>query len=71
MVTSSGNLACNYIVHVVGKAQPAEISACVQDALQQCERLNIASVALPAIGTGKSNWIVFGPQELPSIHTLA
>uniref|UniRef100_A0A8C4QJR8 Macro domain-containing protein n=1 Tax=Eptatretus burgeri TaxID=7764 RepID=A0A8C4QJR8_EPTBU len=52
MVTSSGNLASNYIVHVVGRAQPAEISACVRDALQQCERLNLASVALPAIGTG-------------------
>uniref|UniRef100_UPI00358F9EA9 protein mono-ADP-ribosyltransferase PARP14-like isoform X2 n=1 Tax=Myxine glutinosa TaxID=7769 RepID=UPI00358F9EA9 len=52
LVTSSGNLTCNYIIHVLGQAQPAEISACVQEALQQCERLNIASVSLPAIGTG-------------------
>uniref|UniRef100_A0A8C5WDM2 Poly [ADP-ribose] polymerase n=1 Tax=Leptobrachium leishanense TaxID=445787 RepID=A0A8C5WDM2_9ANUR len=52
IVTSSGNLACQKILHVVGQTDPSQIKQSVLLALQECEQLQVTSVAFPAIGTG-------------------
>ncbi|KAM4626660.1 protein mono-ADP-ribosyltransferase PARP14-like [Discoglossus pictus] len=50
--TQSGNLACNHILHVVGKTDPAQIKTTVLNALLALEKQKMTSVAFPAIGTG-------------------
>uniref|UniRef100_A0A1B8XXG5 Poly [ADP-ribose] polymerase n=1 Tax=Xenopus tropicalis TaxID=8364 RepID=A0A1B8XXG5_XENTR len=52
ILTQSGNLQCTNILHVVGQTDPKCIQRCVLDILQECNRLQMASVALPAMGTG-------------------
>ncbi|XP_072114758.1 protein mono-ADP-ribosyltransferase PARP14-like isoform X1 [Mobula birostris] len=53
VVTSSGQLRCQYIVHVIRAVKPAIITASVSKVLQECEKLNVTTVAFPAMGTGK------------------
>ncbi|XP_041056899.1 protein mono-ADP-ribosyltransferase PARP14-like isoform X2 [Carcharodon carcharias] len=52
VVTGSGNLACDYIIHMVGQTSPAMITASVEKVLQECELNQIATVSFPALGTG-------------------
>ncbi|KAE8581718.1 hypothetical protein XENTR_v10024917 [Xenopus tropicalis] len=52
ILTDKGNLLCKKILHVCGRNSPSEIKSCVLDALQECERIRVASVAFPAIGSG-------------------
>ncbi|XP_072891762.1 protein mono-ADP-ribosyltransferase PARP14-like [Hemitrygon akajei] len=53
VVTSGGQLRCQYIVHVIRAVNPASITASVNKVLQECEKLNVTSVSFPALGTGK------------------
>ncbi len=63
-VTHSGSLPCRYIIHAVGPVwgegeEDAKLSAAVQGALAAADRLELATIALPAISTG-----IFGfPKE--------
>ncbi|XP_018091092.1 protein mono-ADP-ribosyltransferase PARP14 isoform X2 [Xenopus laevis] len=52
IITDKGNLLCKKILHVCGRNSQSEIKSCVLDALQECERLQVTSVAFPAIGSG-------------------
>ncbi|XP_077129486.1 protein mono-ADP-ribosyltransferase PARP14-like [Ranitomeya variabilis] len=53
ILTDSGNLAgSNWILHVSGPKQPADIKKMVLSCLQACEAQQAASVAFPALGTG-------------------
>ncbi|XP_053554015.1 protein mono-ADP-ribosyltransferase PARP14-like [Bombina bombina] len=52
IITSSGNLSCKHLLHVVGPTNPADIKTIVLNALNACEKLQVTSVAFPAIGTG-------------------
>eukprot|EP00079_Xenopus_tropicalis_P039027 XP_017952798.1 PREDICTED: poly [ADP-ribose] polymerase 14 [Xenopus tropicalis] len=52
ILTDKGNLLCKKILHVCGRNSPSEIKSCVLDSLQECERIRVASVAFPAIGSG-------------------
>ncbi|XP_051874688.1 protein mono-ADP-ribosyltransferase PARP14-like isoform X2 [Pristis pectinata] len=52
VVTGSGQLPCNYIVHMVGQTDPALITASVEKVLEECEKKNISTVSFPALGTG-------------------
>lgn len=55
--TSAGKLPCRYVIHAVGpvwgeKDEDAKLTAAVQGALRLADRLELASIALPAISTG-------------------
>ncbi|XP_069791049.1 protein mono-ADP-ribosyltransferase PARP14-like isoform X2 [Narcine bancroftii] len=52
VVTSGGQLPCQYIVHVVNVTS-ASITVSVSKVLEECEQLNITAAAFPAMGTGK------------------
>ncbi|XP_053554018.1 protein mono-ADP-ribosyltransferase PARP14 [Bombina bombina] len=52
IVTKSGNLPCKHILHVCGRNKPDHIKQCIPVYLQECEKLQATSVALPAFGTG-------------------
>ncbi|XP_067891025.1 protein mono-ADP-ribosyltransferase PARP14-like isoform X2 [Heterodontus francisci] len=52
IVTGSGNLTCDYIIHMVGQTVPAMITASVEKVLQECETNQITTVSFPALGTG-------------------
>uniref|UniRef100_UPI00398F1251 protein mono-ADP-ribosyltransferase PARP14-like n=1 Tax=Pristiophorus japonicus TaxID=55135 RepID=UPI00398F1251 len=52
VVTGSGNLTCDYIIHMVGQTNPAMITASVEKVLQECEKKQITTVSFPALGTG-------------------
>ncbi|XP_078408682.1 protein mono-ADP-ribosyltransferase PARP14-like [Cetorhinus maximus] len=51
-ITGSGNLTCDYIIHMVGRTNPAMITASVEKVLQECELNQISTVSFPALGTG-------------------
>uniref|UniRef100_A0A8C2GX77 Poly [ADP-ribose] polymerase n=1 Tax=Cyprinus carpio TaxID=7962 RepID=A0A8C2GX77_CYPCA len=51
IVTSSGNLPCKEIIHIVGSSSPADIQEKVLSVLMLCENRKISSVAFPALGT--------------------
>ncbi|KAF4108230.1 hypothetical protein G5714_010989 [Onychostoma macrolepis] len=53
IVTSSGNLPCKEIIHIVGCSSPADIQQKVLSVLMLCENLTFSSVAFPALGTGQ------------------
>ncbi|KAG9468419.1 hypothetical protein GDO78_022780 [Eleutherodactylus coqui] len=55
VVTKGGNLSCRNIIHIEGGQNSSQIKKCVTDALTECERLQAASIAFPAIGTGAGN----------------
>ncbi|MDH5506575.1 MAG: macro domain-containing protein [Anaerolineae bacterium] len=55
--TSGGELPCRYVIHAVGPVwgsgdEDAKLAAAVHGALRLAERLELASIALPAISTG-------------------
>ncbi|XP_078408678.1 poly(ADP-ribose) polymerase family member 14-related sequence 3 isoform X1 [Cetorhinus maximus] len=52
VVTGSGNLTCDYIIHMIGQTNPAMITASVEKVLQKCELNQITTVSFPALGTG-------------------
>ncbi|XP_007894521.2 protein mono-ADP-ribosyltransferase PARP15-like [Callorhinchus milii] len=54
VVTGGGQLQCLYIVHMVGPTTAPLITAAVEKTLRICDHRNIATVAFPAIGTGKA-----------------
>jgi O-acetyl-ADP-ribose deacetylase len=56
-ITGSGSLPCRYIIHAVGPVwgegnEDAKLSAAIRGALAAADRLNLASMAIPAISTG-------------------
>ncbi|CAN2389077.1 positive regulation of interleukin-4-mediated signaling pathway [Pristimantis euphronides] len=51
-VTKGGNLLCRNIVHVIVGHNSAQLKKSVTEALTECEQLQAASVAFPAMGTG-------------------
>ncbi|KAK2871255.1 hypothetical protein Q8A67_023782 [Cirrhinus molitorella] len=53
IVTSSGNLPCKEIIHIVGCNKPSEIQQKVLTVLKLCENHRFTSVAFPALGTGQ------------------
>ncbi|XP_075466033.1 protein mono-ADP-ribosyltransferase PARP14-like isoform X2 [Ascaphus truei] len=55
ILTQSGNLLCNQIIHVVGPTDPKLIRSTVLAVLQECGNLQVTSVSFPAIGTGAGN----------------
>uniref|UniRef100_A0A4W3I2E9 Poly [ADP-ribose] polymerase n=1 Tax=Callorhinchus milii TaxID=7868 RepID=A0A4W3I2E9_CALMI len=63
VVTGGGQLQCLYIVHMVGPTTAALITAAVEKTLRICDHRNIATVAFPAIGTGKPSWTPMNDQE--------
>lgn len=62
--TGAGRLPCRYVIHAVGPVwgsgdEDAKLTAAVQGSLRLADRLELASIALPAISTG-----IFGfPKE--------
>ncbi|XP_016089355.1 poly [ADP-ribose] polymerase 14-like isoform X2 [Sinocyclocheilus grahami] len=53
IVTSSGQLPCGNIIHVIGRNSPSDIKDAVLSVLKLCESQKITSVAFPALGTGQ------------------
>uniref|UniRef100_A0A671QDB4 Poly [ADP-ribose] polymerase n=1 Tax=Sinocyclocheilus anshuiensis TaxID=1608454 RepID=A0A671QDB4_9TELE len=53
IVTSSGQLPCGNIIHIIGRSSPSEIKDAVLSVLELCESRQITSVAFPALGTGQ------------------
>lgn len=55
VVTSAGNLAAQYIVHVavVGDVEP-DLYECTRAVLETASELKATSVAMPALGTGSA-----------------
>ncbi|XP_016383980.1 poly [ADP-ribose] polymerase 14-like [Sinocyclocheilus rhinocerous] len=53
IVTSSGQLPCGNIIHIIGRNSPSEIKDAVLSVLELCESRQITSVAFPALGTGQ------------------
>ncbi|XP_029937054.1 protein mono-ADP-ribosyltransferase PARP14 isoform X2 [Myripristis murdjan] len=51
--TGSGNLNSKYIAQMVGPNSASDISASIEKVLQLCESNMAATVAIPAIGTGR------------------
>ncbi|KAG5852862.1 hypothetical protein ANANG_G00067030 [Anguilla anguilla] len=60
VVTGGGNLKCKHIIQMVGPTTTAGITTSTERVLQLCESKSITSMAIPAIGTGKSN---INPEE--------
>ncbi|XP_078084096.1 protein mono-ADP-ribosyltransferase PARP14-like [Mustelus asterias] len=52
VVTGSGNLSCDYIIHMVGQTNLALITASVEKVLLECENHQVTTVSFPALGTG-------------------
>uniref|UniRef100_A0A8C2BU34 Poly [ADP-ribose] polymerase n=1 Tax=Cyprinus carpio TaxID=7962 RepID=A0A8C2BU34_CYPCA len=55
IVTSSGNLPCKEIIHIVGCNKPSDIQLKVLSVLKLCENHRFTSVAFPALGTAQSS----------------
>ncbi|XP_050977095.1 protein mono-ADP-ribosyltransferase PARP14-like isoform X2 [Labeo rohita] len=53
IVTSSGDLPCKEIIHIVGSNKPSDIQQKVLSVLKLCEKHRFTSVAFPALGTGQ------------------
>ncbi|XP_044160671.1 protein mono-ADP-ribosyltransferase PARP15-like [Bufo gargarizans] len=54
VVTSAGNLKCRKIIHLID-VRSDNIVSYVTKALKACDKANMATVSLPAMGTGASN----------------
>ncbi|XP_073501790.1 protein mono-ADP-ribosyltransferase PARP15-like [Phyllobates terribilis] len=54
IVTSPGNMKCHKIIHLI-EVQSHNIVASVMKALKACDETNMASISLPAMGTGAAN----------------
>ncbi|XP_053327586.1 protein mono-ADP-ribosyltransferase PARP14 [Spea bombifrons] len=55
ILTKGGRLRCQNILHVCLGLFSNDIKECVVEALEACEKQQVASVAFPAIGTGVGN----------------
>ncbi|XP_062861863.1 protein mono-ADP-ribosyltransferase PARP14 [Trichomycterus rosablanca] len=55
VLTSGGNLLCKHIAHMVGPSCAADIKASIRKVLNLCESKKAATVAIPAIGTGRGS----------------
>ncbi|XP_055494687.1 protein mono-ADP-ribosyltransferase PARP14-like isoform X1 [Leucoraja erinacea] len=55
VVTGSGLLFCNNIIHVVGQRDPALITTLVENVLEECENQGFSTISFPALGTGAGN----------------
>ncbi|XP_063285224.1 protein mono-ADP-ribosyltransferase PARP14 isoform X1 [Pelobates fuscus] len=56
IITQAGNLLCKKIFHVyISSNTVDEIKKCVKEALQECDKLLVKSIAFPALGTGGAN----------------
>ncbi|KAM4025242.1 protein mono-ADP-ribosyltransferase PARP15-like isoform 1-T2 [Anomaloglossus baeobatrachus] len=53
VVTSAGNMKCKKIIHLIAE-KPHNFVVLVMNALKVCDRNNIATVSLPAMGTGEA-----------------
>ncbi|XP_036426953.1 protein mono-ADP-ribosyltransferase PARP14 isoform X2 [Colossoma macropomum] len=53
VLTSGGNLSCKHIAQMVGPNNAADITASIEKVLNLCESQMAATVAIPAIGTGR------------------
>ncbi|KAI4880408.1 hypothetical protein NFI96_019082 [Prochilodus magdalenae] len=53
VLTSGGNLSCRHIAQMVGSNNAADITASIEKVLNLCENQKAATVAIPAIGTGR------------------
>ncbi|XP_075412443.1 protein mono-ADP-ribosyltransferase PARP14 [Tenrec ecaudatus] len=51
IITKGGLLKCKSIIHVIGGNDVKKSVTCI---LQECEKMNYASICLPAIGTGNA-----------------
>ncbi|XP_073501793.1 protein mono-ADP-ribosyltransferase PARP15-like [Phyllobates terribilis] len=51
-ITSGGELKAKKIMHVIGPLTESGFEPSIEKIILQCDELNFASVALPAIGTG-------------------
>jgi O-acetyl-ADP-ribose deacetylase (regulator of RNase III) len=62
--TQAGSLPCRYVIHAVGPVwgegeEDVKLTACIHSSLDLADRLQLASIAFPAISTG-----IFGfPKE--------
>lgn len=68
--TSAGNLPCKYVIHAVGPVwgegdEDAKLAQAVTGSLELAERLQLRSVALPAISTG-----IFGFPKPRAAHVI-
>ncbi|XP_066543456.1 poly(ADP-ribose) polymerase family member 14-related sequence 3 isoform X2 [Amia ocellicauda] len=52
VVTSGGELYCDFIIHMIGPKSLQAVEAQVQKVLQECEKNQITTVSFPAVGTG-------------------
>lgn len=55
VVTGSGLLFCNNIIHVVGQRDPALITTLVENVLEECENKGFSTISFPALGTGRNS----------------
>ncbi|KAK3568819.1 hypothetical protein QTP86_017386 [Hemibagrus guttatus] len=53
VLTSGGKLSCKHIAQMVGPKNVADITSSVEKVLKLCEDTKAATVAIPAIGTGR------------------
>ncbi|XP_058248540.1 protein mono-ADP-ribosyltransferase PARP14 isoform X2 [Hemibagrus wyckioides] len=53
VLTSGGKLSCKHIAQMVGPNNAADITSSVKNVLKLCETTKAATIAIPAIGTGR------------------
>jgi O-acetyl-ADP-ribose deacetylase (regulator of RNase III) len=68
--TRAGNLPCRYVIHAVGPRwgegdEQAKLAAAIQGSLRLADKLNLDSIALPALSTG-----IFGFPKTLAAHTI-
>uniref|UniRef100_A0A8C4SF24 Poly [ADP-ribose] polymerase n=1 Tax=Erpetoichthys calabaricus TaxID=27687 RepID=A0A8C4SF24_ERPCA len=52
VVTSGGSLNCDFIIHLAGPKTISDVTSKVEKVLQECEKQQISTLSVPAIGTG-------------------
>ncbi|XP_017550531.2 protein mono-ADP-ribosyltransferase PARP14 isoform X1 [Pygocentrus nattereri] len=67
VLTSGGNLSCKHIAQIVGPNSAADITASIEKVLNLCEGQMAATVAIPAIGTGRGG--IGGNESIKAIFT--
>lgn len=59
VMTSGGDLKCKHIAQMVGPEGPADITLSLLKVLSLCEDKMASTLAIPAIGTGKTKRLPF------------